>query len=186
MSGVFDVKTVNRNGRAIVFMSGEIDLAAKEQIGDALSAARQGSADVVVDLSELTFIDSTGINALVSEVLKVREGRFQIVGVPARIRRVFEITGVADLLLDGSVGLAWEPVTHHGCDGASGRPERATTTPLRAQRSSGPSKRRPSLSDPESTNEYWRNLSSIFSKAPAPPLTEISASSWPACGWRRE
>jgi anti-sigma B factor antagonist len=109
----FDVTVVNRNGRAIVFMRGEIDLSAKEQIHDALATARQGSADVIVDLSQVTFMDSTGINALVRAHREAPAGRFHVVGATRRIRRVFDVTGLAPVLLNGSLRLTWQQVTHH-------------------------------------------------------------------------
>jgi anti-sigma B factor antagonist len=98
MSAAFHVTVVNRNGRAIVFMSGEIDLSAKAKIHDALLQAQQGPADVIVDLSQVTFMDTTGINALVGARRRAPDGRFHVVGACERILKVFEITGVAEYL----------------------------------------------------------------------------------------
>jgi anti-anti-sigma factor len=111
MSAGFDVTVVNRNGRAIVFIAGEIDVNAREQIRDALARAREGSTDVIVDLSQVTFIDSTGINALVRGHREAPEGRFHVVGAIGPLRRVFEVAGVGGVLLEGSLSLSWHRVT---------------------------------------------------------------------------
>jgi anti-anti-sigma factor len=100
MSADFDVAVVNRNGRTVVFVHGEMDLAAKVAIHDALAGAQQECAEVVVDLSHLTFMDSTGINALLRAHREAPEGRFHVVGASEQIRRLFDITGVTGALLE--------------------------------------------------------------------------------------
>jgi anti-anti-sigma factor len=114
MSEVFAVTGVDRHGRAVVFLSGEIDIAAAEQIRNALLKAQSDSAAVIVDVSRVTFIDSSGINAL----LRARErvpngGEIHVVGARPNIRSLFEITGIDDLLLDETPGFTWQQVTHH-------------------------------------------------------------------------
>jgi anti-sigma B factor antagonist len=97
----FDVVVVNQHGRPVVYMSGEMDLASREPIRDALMKAQDlGSGDVIVDLSQITFMDSTGINALVRAHREAPEGRFRVVGASERIRRVFGICGVSSVLLE--------------------------------------------------------------------------------------
>jgi anti-anti-sigma factor len=111
MSAGFEITVVNRNGRAIVFMTGEIGLSARGEIADALTRAREGSSDVIVDLSQVTFIDSSGLNALVRAHREASQGRFYVVGAIGAIRRVFEIAGVDGVLLEGSLRLSWHRVT---------------------------------------------------------------------------
>jgi anti-anti-sigma factor len=94
----FEISVVNRNGRAIVFVSGEIDLSAKPLIDDALQEAQKEPADVIIDLSQVTFIDSTGINALIGARRVTPGGQLHVVGASGRVRRVLEITGVAEYL----------------------------------------------------------------------------------------
>jgi anti-sigma B factor antagonist len=113
MAAKFDVTVVNRNGRAVTFLRGEIDPTTKELVLEALQTAQQGSADVIVDVSQVTFMDSTGINALVRAYGEAQEGRFHVVGPTKAIRRIFEITGVDGLLLEGSRRLTWQQITHH-------------------------------------------------------------------------
>jgi anti-sigma B factor antagonist len=82
---------------ALVEIGGEIDLHSAPQLRAALLKAGEGEAPrLVVDLSEVTFIDSTGIGVLVGALKRAREsgGDVHFCGVQARVRRVFEITGL--------------------------------------------------------------------------------------------
>jgi len=90
---------VTGDGDAVVRMSGEIDLAVVDEV---LSAAREGLAHhdgLRLDLSRVTFIDSTGLGALV----RVRnesaaEGKsLTLVDVPASLVRLLDITGLHDM-----------------------------------------------------------------------------------------
>lgn len=49
---------------AIVSMSGEIDLQLRKELRSVLHAAVAGSAGVLIDLSACSFMDSTGLDAL--------------------------------------------------------------------------------------------------------------------------
>jgi anti-anti-sigma factor len=98
MTVPFEVSVVNRNGRAIVFVSGEMDLASEARFRHALRTAQQGSPDVIVDLSRVTFMDTTGISALVGARRMASDAQFHVVGATKQIRKVFEITGVDQFL----------------------------------------------------------------------------------------
>ena len=110
----FDVTVVNRNGRAMVFVRGEIDLASGQAFRDALFSAQQSAADVIVDLSGVGFMDSTGINALIGAHRRApNKGTLGVVGLGPAVRRIFEITGVSELLLVELEPLTWRQVTYH-------------------------------------------------------------------------
>jgi len=86
---------------SVVEIGGEIDLHVAPQLRGALLRVGEGdSPRVVVDLSEVSFLDSTGIGVLVGALKRVREkgGALAFCGVQARVRRVFEITGLMDAL----------------------------------------------------------------------------------------
>jgi len=55
---------------------------------------------IVIDLSELTFVDSTGIRLALEAQARMQEdpGRLQLVRAPAGVQRVFRIAGVEDRL----------------------------------------------------------------------------------------
>ena len=53
-------------GRRIVVLSGELDMAQVSAVDDALRAAVESAATVHVDLTAVTFIDSTIISPLIT------------------------------------------------------------------------------------------------------------------------
>jgi anti-sigma B factor antagonist len=104
----FHLETVGPVGdRAIVQVAGEVDVYTapmlREQIRD---LAAKGAAHLIVDLTEVEFLDSTGLGALVGGLKRVRDvgGSLALVISTPRILRVFEITGLTSVLaVQGSV-----------------------------------------------------------------------------------
>jgi anti-anti-sigma factor len=82
-----------RAGR--IFVIGDLDLASSAHL-DAAVAALDGTS-AVIDLSEVDFIDSSGIHALVRARLSRPD--LQIVAVPASVRRVLDLAGMTEYLL---------------------------------------------------------------------------------------
>jgi anti-anti-sigma factor len=110
----FGVEVVNSNGRAIVSVRGEIDMSSGAVIRDALTRAQQGSPDVIVDLSDVTFMDSSGVNALLRAYYQAPPGgSLGVVGATSDIRRVFDITGLSELLLLDPPRPTWQQVTYN-------------------------------------------------------------------------
>ena len=71
-----------------------------ERFRNALLEA-QGSPRVVVDLSAVTFLDSSGLHALVAAYHRVPAGgELRVVGLRPNVRKVFEITGLLALFGD--------------------------------------------------------------------------------------
>lgn len=77
-------------------LSGEIDLANAEQIGEELHvhvAGLDDTADVLIDCTGLMFIDSSGLAMLMATV--ERTGKHLVLkGVSDACRRPFELTGL--------------------------------------------------------------------------------------------
>jgi anti-sigma B factor antagonist len=85
----------------IVEVGGELEMHSAPLLRQELAAACEGSRpSVLVDLSSLSFIDSTGIGVLVGALKRARENKGSLVLVcpVERIRRVFEITGLLHAL----------------------------------------------------------------------------------------
>ncbi len=82
-----------------VLAAGEIDIAVVPELEAALgSAERSAAAAVVLDLSRVTFIDSSGIRVLVECARRDPSGeRFSIVPGPA-VDRVIDVAGLRDRL----------------------------------------------------------------------------------------
>jgi anti-sigma B factor antagonist len=84
-------------GWYVITVGGECDMNAAPSLSVAVEAAFQhGASTIVVDLNEVTFIDSTAIGILLAarERLRRSGGDFEVVcSVPA-VTRVLEIVGV--------------------------------------------------------------------------------------------
>ena len=86
-------------------LAGELDVAAAEELGEALSVAGSASAGpLVVDVSNVTFIDAGGLRPLLTAHHRlVEEGRagLRVRGATALVLTVFEITSTMWLLEGG-------------------------------------------------------------------------------------
>jgi anti-sigma B factor antagonist len=81
----------------LVEPAGEIDALTAPQLGSRLlGLADDGKTGVVVDLSRVTFIDSTAIGVILNglRAMAARSGRMVLVLPNERIRRPFEVTGL--------------------------------------------------------------------------------------------
>jgi anti-sigma B factor antagonist len=84
--------------RHVVALSGEIDAHSAPRLGSRLfGLAEEGKTGVIVDLSEVTFMDSTGLGVLVNALrhFSLRHARMVLVCPTDRLLRPFEITGLA-------------------------------------------------------------------------------------------
>lgn len=92
----FSVTSVERDGIEIVTVSGDLDAHAAPTLQTELDPKSANGARLVVDLSGVDFIDSTGLGVLVTTLKHVREsgGSLAVVVVAARVRKVFAITGL--------------------------------------------------------------------------------------------
>lgn len=95
------LRTRNVEAATLVEIGGEIDLQSAPQLrAGLLKTSDVPSPHVVIDLSEVSFIDSTGVGVLVGALKRARAngGEVHFCGVQARVRRVLEITGLLGLL----------------------------------------------------------------------------------------
>ena len=98
---ILDVETEDRNGLVHVALKGELDLSTVAKVQDELRRVEEGEPPVMVlDLSRLTFLDSTGLGAIVHGWrLAADHGRvLQITDASPAIRRLLKVTGLEDLL----------------------------------------------------------------------------------------
>ena len=81
-------------------LSGELDLATAPQLADALAQAGRDSVAVILDLSELTFMDSSGLHVILNARASLAEAGSRLVLLRGghQVHRIFELTGVADHL----------------------------------------------------------------------------------------
>src|SRR5436190_3448438 len=89
------------HGTLVIAVDGEADMTTAVKFNESFfSAARSGVARVVTDLTGVSFIDTTMLNALVvGHRRMVRDrGRFAVVCAGARVSRILEITGLGQIL----------------------------------------------------------------------------------------
>ena len=94
----FQMQDVVCEGEHTLVLSGELDLNSAPLLGVTLRliCAEPATSAVVLDLSRLTFMDSTGIHAvLLAKELSAEHGaEFFVVPGEAQVRRVMQITGL--------------------------------------------------------------------------------------------
>jgi anti-anti-sigma factor len=84
--------------RRVLSVRGEIDIATAGILRSALEEALEsGRRDTWVDLSEVTFMDSSGLNALVQadHDFAGHNGRLTVICPTGPVRRTLELTGLA-------------------------------------------------------------------------------------------
>ncbi len=94
-----DVEPDRESVRVVPF--GELDLDTVREVEEHLLELQQnGFREVVLDLRNLTFIDSSGVHVIVAaDRLARRDGtHFALIAGPSAVQRVFEIAGIEDML----------------------------------------------------------------------------------------
>jgi anti-sigma B factor antagonist len=99
--GAFRIETSRAPGECcVVALHGELDMAQAPVLTHAFAELSDSGDEVVVDLSELSFIDSTGIQALINAAAVIRDhgGVMTLRAPKADIQRIFEIVRLGELL----------------------------------------------------------------------------------------
>jgi anti-sigma B factor antagonist len=91
-----DVKVTSLGETPLIETSGDIDHSTCGSIETALGEVLEsGSDDVLLDLSEVTYIDSGGLSVLLSGVRLMRDrGTLGVIGPNANVLRLLEIVGL--------------------------------------------------------------------------------------------
>lgn len=98
----FSVSVSIDDASATVFLCGELDMSGVDRARDAIEHAEASSTGLLVlDLSQLDFIDSTGLEVMLRAARRAHDGgRRLIVQKPSRyVRRLLEMTAI-DRTLD--------------------------------------------------------------------------------------
>lgn len=93
-----EIKVDSNGSQVTVAITGEVDAHNRGELGDAILVALPPAAQVIIDATDLAFIDSSGI----SELLRVRQvideagGTLSIQNAGTSVKRVLEITGLLE------------------------------------------------------------------------------------------
>jgi anti-sigma B factor antagonist len=85
-----------RDGAVVVRLGGELDLYNAPKVREALlEAAKQGPQRLVLDLSEVEFIDSTALGALIEARASLPDRRGLLLAAPGlETRRALQVSGL--------------------------------------------------------------------------------------------
>ena len=104
----FSIDVAQLNGRTVLELNGELDLATAPELEDVLHARLRTGESLVLDLRGLEFMDSSGVRALVSGHSAAEDVGCSLVIVRAahgsEVDRVIDISGIA-----GALGMVDEP-----------------------------------------------------------------------------
>ena len=87
--------------RHVITVSGEVDLASSPQLDDAIiSALDSGAKAVAIDLTDVSFMDSSGLGVIVRGLKRCREAEIDLdlVITNERVLKVFGITGLDQVI----------------------------------------------------------------------------------------
>jgi anti-sigma B factor antagonist len=100
MEMTFEIDETRRGGTPVVRVAGEIDVATAPSLREHL-AAHEGAGEpvVVVDLTDVTFVDSTALGVLVGAYRRLgdADAALRLVVTEARILKVLEITDLVSV-----------------------------------------------------------------------------------------
>lgn len=100
-AGGLTMRSVRRGSAHIITLAGEFDLASAPHIEQALIAAEASDASqILLDLSGLDFIDSTGLRTIILAHARSRADgdRLRLRRGPPQVQRIFELTATADMM----------------------------------------------------------------------------------------
>src|SRR3990170_206302 len=82
-----------QSGRTVIALSGEVDTEEAPKVRRALLDSTKQKRDILVDLSQVTYIDSSGVASLIEGLQAARKQKndLALVSVSQRARRVLEL-----------------------------------------------------------------------------------------------
>lgn len=96
-----NIETQEHDGYYEIKVGGELDVYTVPELEQVLTPIKQeGTHDVYVNLTNVSYMDSTGLGLFVGtlKALNQNDKELYIIGASERISRLFEITGISDLM----------------------------------------------------------------------------------------
>jgi anti-sigma B factor antagonist len=98
---LFDLSVSERDGCVVLAVTGELDVATAPQLRqEAVRLTTLGHSRIVIDLSGVDFLDSTGLGVIVGVLKRARThgGDLAVAGAENHVRKVFDITRISDVV----------------------------------------------------------------------------------------
>jgi anti-sigma B factor antagonist len=88
------------DGRTTVSLHGELDMSCQQEVEALAEAISADGSDVLFDLHDLSYMDSSGLLAILDarRLLKERGKPVQVIGAHGTVLKVIELTGMAQEL----------------------------------------------------------------------------------------
>ncbi|UXR38744.1 anti-sigma factor antagonist [Staphylococcus simulans] len=96
-----NIETQEHDGYYEIKVGGELDVYTVPELEQVLTPIKQeGTHDVYVNLTNVSYMDSTGLGLFVGTLKALNQNvkELYIIGASERISRLFEITGLSDLM----------------------------------------------------------------------------------------
>lgn len=130
----FSLATVVEAAGPVLHVTGDVDVATAPALLHALSGlTNRGFADLIVDLSDLTFIDAAGLGALVVALRGIQRagGDLTLRSPPPLARYILELTGVGQVVRVEHEGVTTEPALRSGLGREARAGDRSAAVTLR-------------------------------------------------------
>ena len=97
---MIEIDTQDLGNGTLVRLKGEVDLSNSPLVRESLIELTQGKvAAIVVDLAEVSYMDSSGIATLVEGLQEANSygGKFRLASLSPKVRQVFELARLQDV-----------------------------------------------------------------------------------------
>lgn len=98
---VIKLNFISNKKTTVVRVAGELDLVSADEFRKEVDAAMEQncSDNVILNLNEVSFIDSSGLGVILGRYKKVtmRGGKMGIVGAQIQVKRILELSGVLNI-----------------------------------------------------------------------------------------
>ena len=97
----FELSTETKGSSALVTIRGDLDIQVVDQVTEALTEIESGEPELlVIDLSRLSFMDSSGMGAVAAAHVRALEAgrRFALVRPPGGVRQAFDRTRLDEVI----------------------------------------------------------------------------------------
>lgn len=92
----FSISVSRDPTESVIWVSGDIDLAVAAELWAAIADLFDDGSPLVLDIEHVTFMDSTGLNAIVRAHRAC--GRLTVRSPTAAVQRLFDVSGVGRLI----------------------------------------------------------------------------------------
>jgi len=96
------IKFTNKGTTLIISISGELDHHSAEHLRQKIDAemVKATTRNVIFDFSKVSFMDSSGVGVIIGRYRNIQNlnGKMAVVNVDSRIGRIFEMSGLLNLL----------------------------------------------------------------------------------------